>query len=75
MSSGAACRGRPRSPGARSLGLGAGQVDLVDDRDDLELVLERQVGVGDGLRLDALRGVHHQERALAGGQASATPRS
>ena len=51
-----------------ALGVGSRQVDLVDDRDDGQVVLERQVEVGDGLRLDALRGVDHQQRALAGGQ-------
>ena len=53
---------------ARFLGLGARQVDLVDDRNDLEVVLDRQVGVGQRLRLDALRRVDQQQRALAGGQ-------
>ena len=48
--------------------LRARQVDLVDDRDDLEVVLDRQVGVGQRLRLDALRRVDQQQRALAGGQ-------
>ena len=50
---------------ARLLGLRAGQIDLVDDRDDLEAVLDRQIGVGQRLRLDALRRVHQQQRALA----------
>ncbi len=50
------------------VGLRAGQVDLVDDRDDLEVVLDGQVGVGERLRLDALRGVDQQQRALAGRQ-------
>ena len=53
-----------------ALRFGRGQVDLVDDRDDLQIVLERQVGVGQSLRLDALGGVHHQQRALAGLQAA-----
>ncbi len=48
--------------------LRARQVDLVDDRDDLEAVLDREVGVGQGLRLDALRRVDDQQRAFAGGQ-------
>ena len=52
------------------LGLGAGQVDLVDHRDQLEPVLDRQVGVGDRLRLDPLGGVDDQQRALAGGEAA-----
>ncbi len=41
------------------------QVDLVDDRDDLEVVLDRQVRIGERLRLDALRSVDEQQRALA----------
>ena len=52
----------------RLFGLRARQVDLVDDRDDLEVVLDRQVGVGERLRLDALRRVDQQQRAFAGGQ-------
>ena len=32
------------------LGLRAGQVDLVDDRDNLEIVLDREIGVGERLR-------------------------
>ena len=53
---------------ARLLGLRARQIDLVDDRNDLEVVLDRQVGVGQRLRFDALRGVHQQQRAFAGGE-------
>jgi len=49
-------------------GLGGGQVDLVDDGDDLVVVLDRLVDVGEGLRLDPLRGVDDQERAFAGGE-------
>ena len=45
--------------------IGLREVDLVDDRDDLEVVLDREVGVGEGLRLDALRSVDDEERALA----------
>jgi hypothetical protein len=47
------------------LGLGAGQVDLVQARDELEPGLDGEVGVGDGLRLDALGGVDDEQRALA----------
>ncbi len=49
----------------RAVGIGRGQVDLVHDRDDLEVVLDREVGVRERLRLDPLRGVHEEERALA----------
>ena len=50
------------------VGLRPGQIDLVDDRDDLEAVLHREVGVRERLRLDALRGVDEQQRALARGE-------
>ena len=50
------------------LRLGARQVDLVEDRDQLEAGLDRGVGVGDGLRLDPLGGVDDEQRALAGGE-------
>ena len=52
------------------LRIGAGEIDLVDHRDDGEVVLQGQVDVGQRLRLDALGGVDHQQRALAGGQAA-----
>ena len=48
-----------------ALGLGARQVDLVHGRDQLEPGVDRQVGVGHRLRLDALGGVDHEQRALA----------
>ena len=38
--------------------------------DDGEVVLEREVAVGEGLRLDALRRVDEEQRALARGQAA-----
>jgi hypothetical protein len=50
------------------LGLGRRQVDLVEDRDDLQVVAHRHVQVRQRLRLDALRGVHQQHGALARGQ-------
>ena len=46
-----------------------GQIDLVDDRDDGEVVLQGQVQIADRLRLDALYGVHDQERAFTGREA------
>lgn len=45
-----------------------GQVDLVEHGDDLQLVLHGEVEVRQGLGLDALGGVHQQDRALACGQ-------
>ncbi len=44
------------------------QIDLVDDRQHLQALLQRGVAVGDALRLDALRGIDHQQRAFAGGE-------
>src|SRR6266852_5830282 len=52
--------------GARALDVGGGQVDLVDDGDDLEPAIVGEVEVSEGLRLDPLARVHHQERPLAG---------
>ena len=54
-----------------ALGLGAGQVELVEHRDELEAVLDREVRVRDGLRLDALRRVDDEQRALARGERAA----
>ena len=48
--------------------LGAGQVDLVEHGDDGQIVVDGHVQVREGLRLDTLRGVDEQHRALAGGQ-------
>ncbi len=46
--------------------VGRRQVDLVQYRHHLEPLLDGRVAVGDALRLYALRGIHHQQRALAG---------
>ena len=54
-----------------ALGLGRRQVDLVQDRDDLVIGVDRLIDVGQRLRLDALAGIDHQQRALAGGQRAA----
>ena len=53
---------------ADPVGIGRGQVDLVQDRDDLVVGVDRVIGVGQGLRLDALARIDHQQRALAGGE-------
>ena len=53
----------------RILDLDLGQVDLVDDRDEDEVVVDGQVGVGQGLGLDPLGGVDDEEGPVAGGQA------
>jgi len=59
---------------AHALGLGAREVDLVEARDQLEPGVDREVGVGDGLRLDPLRGVDDEQRAFTGLQRAARPR-
>ncbi len=51
-----------------ALRVGGGQVDLVDDRHDLVVVLDALVDVGQGLRFDALRRVDDQQRAFARGR-------
>ena len=48
------------------LRLGARQVHLVEDRDDLEVLADGHVEVRDRLRLDALRRVDDEDGALAG---------
>ena len=50
----------------RRVGVGLRQVDLVDDGNDLEVVLDREIGVRERLRLDSLRRVDDEQRALAG---------
>ncbi len=55
---------------ADTLGLGRRQIDLVDHRNDFQVVVQRQIRIGQRLRLHALRRVHHQQRALARLQAA-----
>ena len=57
--------------GLGALGVGGGQVDLVDDRQDLQIVVEREIGVGKRLRLHALRGIHDQHGAFTRGERAA----
>ena len=52
-------------------GFGRWQVDLVEDRHDLVIGIDRLVDVGKGLRFHALRRIDHQQAALARGQATA----
>ena len=51
-----------------AVGVGGRQIDLVQDREDLEIVVERLVDVGERLRLDALACVDDEDRAFAGGK-------
>jgi hypothetical protein len=48
--------------------VGRGQVDLVDDRDDLQIVFHGQIEIGQGLGLHALAGIDEQQGAFAGSQ-------
>ena len=52
------------------LGLSSRQIDLVDDRDDLQAVLDGEIRVGQRLRFDPLRRVDEQQRPFAGSQRS-----
>ena len=61
----------PFDLGGVTVGIGGGQVDLVEGGHDLLVVLEGLIGVGERLGLDALGGVDEQHHPLAGGQAAA----
>ena len=61
--------------GGVPVGIGGRQIDLVQRRHDLQIVVQGQVRVGQGLGLDPLGRVDQQDHALAGGQRSRTPRS
>ena len=51
--------------GARALGVGSREVDLVDQRNDLEIRVHGEHGVRYGLCFDALRGIHDEHGAFA----------
>jgi len=55
---------------ARAIDIGARQIDFVDYRDDFEAVVDRHIDVGEGLCLDPLARIDHQQRALACGEAA-----
>ena len=44
------------------------QVDLVDHREDLQIVIKRKVDIAECLRFDSLRTVHYKNRSVAGGK-------
>ena len=50
------------------LRVGSRQIDLVQHRDDRQIVLERQIQIGQRLRFDALGGVDQQDGALTGSE-------
>ena len=51
------------------LRLRAGQIDLVDHRKYIQIVIQGQIYICQGLRFNALSRVYHQDGAVAGGQA------
>ncbi len=57
-----------RELGRVLLRVGRRQVDLVEHRDDRQVVLEREIQVRERLGFDALRGVHQQDGPLARGK-------
>ena len=51
--------------------VGAGQVDLIQDGHQFQIMLQRHIGVGQRLSFHTLRGIHHKDGTLAGGQTAA----
>ncbi len=54
----------------RPFNIGTGQINLVDDWDDREVIGHRQVHIGNRLSLHALSGIHQQECSLTSRQAT-----
>ena len=54
--------------GADAVRLGCGQIDLVQHRYNLVIIVERLIDIGERLGLDPLAGVDDEERTFAGGQ-------
>ena len=50
------------------LHIGAREIDLIDDRDNREVIGHRQIHIGNRLSLHPLRGIDEQERTFAGRQ-------
>ncbi len=53
-----------------ALRLGTRQVDLIDDREHIQIVIQRQIDIGQSLCFDALRRVYDQDRTITGSQAT-----
>ena len=53
---------------AGPLDIGGGKIDFIDDRNDFQVIFKGEVDVCERLRLDALRGVHDQNRPFARGE-------
>ncbi len=54
-----------------TLRLGAGKVDLIDYRKNIQVMIQSQINVGKCLGFNSLGGVHHQYSAVAGRKAAA----
>ena len=52
------------------LDIGTGQIDLVDDRQDLQIIVQSQVGICQSLGFDALRCIYHENCSVTGCQGS-----
>ena len=50
------------------LRLRAWQIDFIDDREHVQIMIQSQVHVRQRLRLDSLGSIHHQHRSVAGRQ-------
>ena len=53
---------------AHALRLGRRQIDFVDDREDVEIVVDGEIRIRERLRFDALRGVDDEHRAFTRGE-------
>ena len=51
------------------MGIRPGQIDLIQHGQDLQVVIQGQIGVPQSLRFDPLPGIHHQQGSLTGCQA------
>ena len=52
------------------LGLGAGKVDFVDNRENIKVMVKRKINIGKGLSLYSLSGVNDKYRSVAGSKRS-----
>ena len=53
------------------IGHGAGHINLIDYRDNLQVMVDGHIEIRDGLCLYTLCGIHHQQRTLAGSDRTA----
>ena len=53
-----------------ALWLCGGQVNFIEDSDNLMVMFNRLIDIGEGLRLNALRGIDNEDGAFTGGEAA-----